>query len=97
MSLGELPHFQVGYALEVAKVDAWYINAAGDLQEPAVYITRGLCRRCCVPEIILRSMQVDLMPECLRRSAEGDFPLIYAANDQVAPVADASLSRPGQS
>lgn len=54
---GELDHFQVGLALEVSRLDAWFVDK-DDKRTPAVYITQGLCRRCCLPELILRCMQM---------------------------------------
>lgn len=55
---GELPRFQAGVTMEISRLDAWYSSADGSLEGPATYIVRGLCRRCCVPEIVLRCMQV---------------------------------------
>ncbi|BBN06716.1 nuclear pore complex protein Nup107 [Marchantia polymorpha subsp. ruderalis] len=55
---GELPHFRAGIVLEVLRLDAWYISGDGIQQVQAGYIVQGLCRRCCLPELILRSMQV---------------------------------------
>ncbi|MCO5586181.1 hypothetical protein L7F22_040120 [Adiantum nelumboides] len=54
---GEMLHFQPGLALEVFRLDAWYVDKEGR-RSPAVYITQGLCRRCCLPELILRCMQL---------------------------------------
>jgi len=55
---GELPRFQAGVTMEISRLDAWYSDAEGSLEDPATYIVRGLCRRCCLPELILRCMQV---------------------------------------
>lgn len=55
---GELARFQAGVTLEISRLDAWYSSANGSLDGPATYIVRGLCRKCCIPEIFLRSMQV---------------------------------------
>ncbi|KAG6549031.1 hypothetical protein Mapa_009474 [Marchantia paleacea] len=55
---GELPHFRAGIVLEVLRLDAWYISGDGIQQVQAGYIVQGLCRRCCLPELVLRSMQV---------------------------------------
>ncbi|MQL69385.1 hypothetical protein Taro_001690 [Colocasia esculenta] len=57
---GELSRFQTGITLEISRLDAWYSDDDGSLQAPATYIVRGLCRRCCLPELILRCMQVSL-------------------------------------
>ncbi|KAJ6701141.1 NUCLEAR PORE COMPLEX PROTEIN [Salix koriyanagi] len=68
---GELARFQAGVAMEISRLDAWYTSADGTLEGPATYIVWGLCRRCCLPEIILRCMQVSVSqmesgnpPEC---------------------------------
>lgn len=68
---GELARFQAGVTMEISRLDAWYTSADGTLEGPATYIVRGLCRRCCLPEIILRCMQVSVslmesgnLPEC---------------------------------
>lgn len=55
---GEMPHFQSGLALEVVTMDAWCWDESVIHQSPATYILRGLCRRCCLPELILRCMQL---------------------------------------
>lgn len=57
---GELPRFQAGVTMEISRLDAWFSNAEGSLEDPATYIVRGLCRRCCLPELILRCMQVSV-------------------------------------
>ncbi|XP_020575766.1 nuclear pore complex protein NUP107 isoform X2 [Phalaenopsis equestris] len=57
---GELAHFQAGVSLDISRIDAWYSDSAGSFQIPATYIVRGLCRKCCLPEIILRCMQVSV-------------------------------------
>lgn len=54
--------FQAGVTMEISRIDAWYSDADGSLEGPATYILRGLCRRCCIPEVILRCMQVSLFP-----------------------------------
>ncbi|KAK9101593.1 hypothetical protein Scep_025023 [Stephania cephalantha] len=57
---GELAKFQAGVTMEIFRLDAWYSNK-DDLQErPATYIVHGLCRRCCLPETILRCMQISV-------------------------------------
>lgn len=68
---GELARFQAGVTMEISRLNAWYTSADGTLEGPATYIVRGLCRRCCLPEIILRCMQVSVSlmesgnpPEC---------------------------------
>uniref|UniRef100_A0A2P2K3Y0 Uncharacterized protein n=1 Tax=Rhizophora mucronata TaxID=61149 RepID=A0A2P2K3Y0_RHIMU len=68
---GELVRFQAGVTLEISRLDAWYVSADGSLEVPAPYIVQGLCRRCCLPEVILRCMQVSVSlmesgnePEC---------------------------------
>lgn len=57
---GELVRFQAGVTMEISRLDAWFSSKEGTLETPATYIVRGLCRRCCLPEIILRSMQVSV-------------------------------------
>ncbi|KAL3618198.1 hypothetical protein CASFOL_038519 [Castilleja foliolosa] len=57
---GELPRFQAGITMEISRLDAWYSSSDGSLEGPATYIVRGLCRRCCIPEIFLRCMQVSV-------------------------------------
>ncbi|KAJ0980723.1 hypothetical protein J5N97_008978 [Dioscorea zingiberensis] len=57
---GELNRFQTGVTMEISRLDAWYSDAGGSLEIPATYIVKGLCRRCCLPEIILRCMQVSV-------------------------------------
>lgn len=59
---GELVRFQAGVTMEISRLDAWYSDADGSLEGPATYILRGLCRRCCIPEVILRCMQVSVFP-----------------------------------
>jgi hypothetical protein len=44
--------------MEISRLDAWYSNKDGIVEFPATYIVKGLCRRCCLPEVILRCMQV---------------------------------------
>ncbi|GJZ04016.1 nuclear pore complex protein NUP107 [Tanacetum coccineum] len=57
---GELARFQAGVTMEIMRVDAWYSGSDGSLGNPATYILRGLSRRCCIPELILRCMQVSV-------------------------------------
>ncbi|KAI0493389.1 hypothetical protein KFK09_023505 [Dendrobium nobile] len=57
---GELARFQAGVSLEISRMDAWYSDSDGSFQIPATYVVKGLCRKCCLPEIILRSMQVSV-------------------------------------
>ncbi|XP_010261756.1 PREDICTED: nuclear pore complex protein NUP107 isoform X2 [Nelumbo nucifera] len=57
---GELVRFQAGVTLDISRLDAWYSSKDGSLENPATYIVRGLCRRCCLPEIVLRCMQVSV-------------------------------------
>ncbi|XP_061342885.1 nuclear pore complex protein NUP107 isoform X2 [Gastrolobium bilobum] len=68
---GELPRFQAGVTMEISRLDAWYSDKDGTLECPATYIVKGLCRRCCLPEVILRCMQVSVslmgsgvLPDC---------------------------------
>ncbi|KAL5160667.1 Nuclear pore complex protein NUP107 [Glycine soja] len=83
---GELPRFQAGVTMEISCLDAWYSDKDGTLECPATYIVKGLCRRCCLPEVILRCMQVSVslmgsgvLPDChdtlieLVGSPETDF------------------------
>ncbi|PWA96674.1 hypothetical protein CTI12_AA037420 [Artemisia annua] len=58
--LCELARFQTGVTMEIMRVDAWYSGSDGSLGNPATYILRGLSRRCCIPELILRCMQVSV-------------------------------------
>ncbi|XP_075087245.1 nuclear pore complex protein NUP107 isoform X1 [Nicotiana tabacum] len=55
---GELIRFQAGVTLEISRLDAWYSGSDGSIEGPATYIVHGLCRRCCIPEVVLRCMQV---------------------------------------
>ncbi|XP_056684816.1 nuclear pore complex protein NUP107 isoform X2 [Spinacia oleracea] len=57
---GELSRFQAGVTMEISRLDAWYSNAEGSVKDQAAYIVRGLCRRCCLPELILRCMQMSV-------------------------------------
>ncbi|KAF3451998.1 hypothetical protein FNV43_RR08094 [Rhamnella rubrinervis] len=57
---GELPRFQAGVTMEISRLDAWYSSEEGSLESPATYIVQGLCRRCCLPELVLRTMQVSV-------------------------------------
>ncbi|XP_056692248.1 nuclear pore complex protein NUP107-like [Spinacia oleracea] len=59
---GELSRFQAGVTMEISRLDAWYSNAEGSVKDQAAYIVRGLCRRCCLPELILRCIQVFTTP-----------------------------------
>ncbi|XP_042452752.1 nuclear pore complex protein NUP107-like isoform X1 [Zingiber officinale] len=56
---GELNRFQPGVRMEIFRLDAWYFKE-DLLINPANYIAKGLNRRCCLPEIILRCMQVSV-------------------------------------
>jgi len=64
---GELSRFQPGVSMAISRLDAWYSDGSGSVESTAAYIIRGLCRRCCLPETILRSMQA-----CIALSAAGD-------------------------
>ncbi|XP_022715316.1 nuclear pore complex protein NUP107-like [Durio zibethinus] len=55
---GELARFQAGLTMKISGLDAWFSSKDGCLEGPATYVVRGLCRRCCIPEVILRCMQV---------------------------------------
>lgn len=57
---GELVRFQAGVTIEISRLDAWYSDSHGSIEGPATYIVHGLCRRCCIPEVILRCMQVSV-------------------------------------
>ncbi|KAL9274262.1 Nuclear pore complex protein NUP107-like protein [Drosera capensis] len=57
---GELARFQAGVTMDISRLDAWYSDSEGSIEGPATYIVRGLCRRCCLPELILRCMQVSV-------------------------------------
>ncbi|KAF6164632.1 hypothetical protein GIB67_032860 [Kingdonia uniflora] len=56
---GELIQFQSGVTMEISRLDAWYSSKDGLLEGPAAYIMLGLCRRCCLPELVIRCMQVN--------------------------------------
>eukprot|EP00252_Welwitschia_mirabilis_P023223 TRINITY_DN6524_c0_g2_i1.p1 TRINITY_DN6524_c0_g2~~TRINITY_DN6524_c0_g2_i1.p1 ORF type:complete len:680 (-),score=154.29 TRINITY_DN6524_c0_g2_i1:328-2253(-) len=58
---GELEKFVEGFALEVFQLDSWYTDNKGSHGAMAQYIILGLCRRCCIPELILRCMQMKVM------------------------------------
>lgn len=73
---GELSRFQAGVTMEISRLDAWYSNAEHLSGEPATYIVRGLCRRCCLPELILRCMQVSVSLVELGEVLEGHDELI---------------------
>ncbi|CAA6664616.1 unnamed protein product [Spirodela intermedia] len=72
---GELSRFQSGVTLEISRLDAWCSDSEGSLQSPATYIVRGLCRRCCLPELVLRCMQTwedrDRLVELVASSRSG--------------------------
>ncbi|CAN1827470.1 Nuclear pore complex protein NUP107 [Linum perenne] len=57
---GELNRFQPGVTMEISRLDAWYSRSSGTLEGPASFIVQGLCRRCCLPELILRCMEVSV-------------------------------------
>ncbi|KAK9756015.1 hypothetical protein RND81_01G067200 [Saponaria officinalis] len=57
---GELSRFQAGVTMEISRLDAFYLIEGGTSKDPATYIVRGLCRRCCIPELILRCMQASV-------------------------------------
>ncbi|XP_055836323.1 nuclear pore complex protein NUP107 [Solanum dulcamara] len=57
---GELVRFQAGVTIEISRLDAWYSGGDGSIEGPATYIVHGLCRRCCIPEVVLRCMQVSV-------------------------------------
>ncbi|CAL5381200.1 unnamed protein product [Camellia sinensis] len=56
----ELVRFQAGITMEISRLDAWYSSKDGSLEALATYIVRGLCQRCCIPEVILRCMQISV-------------------------------------
>ncbi|KAJ1276589.1 hypothetical protein BS78_05G226100 [Paspalum vaginatum] len=57
---GELSRFQPGVSMAISRLDAWYSDGSGSVESTAAYIIRGLCRRCCLPETILRAMQASI-------------------------------------
>ncbi|RZC86151.1 hypothetical protein C5167_026821 [Papaver somniferum] len=57
---GELGRFQAGVTMEISRLDAWFSTKEGSVEGPATYVLHGLCRRCCLPEIVLRCMQVSV-------------------------------------
>ncbi|KAL6285349.1 hypothetical protein ACE6H2_009739 [Prunus campanulata] len=73
---GELLRFQSGVTMEISRLDAWYSSEGGSLESPATYIVQGLCRRCCIPEVILRCMEVSLSLIELGMPPEGHDQLI---------------------
>lgn len=68
---GEMPHFQSGLALEVITMDAWRWDDNMVHRTPATYILQGLSRRCCLPELILRCMELKVFLAA-SRGAEDD-------------------------
>ncbi|CAL5379374.1 unnamed protein product [Camellia sinensis] len=52
--------FKAVVTMEISRLDAWYSSKDGSLEGPATYIVWGPCRRCCIPEVILRCMQVSI-------------------------------------
>ncbi|KAL7234916.1 hypothetical protein ACSBR1_018396 [Camellia fascicularis] len=46
--------------MEISRLDAWYSSKDGSLEGPATYIMWGLRQRCCIPEVILRCVQVSV-------------------------------------
>ncbi|CAL4986239.1 unnamed protein product [Urochloa decumbens] len=64
---GELSRFQPGVSMAISRLDAWYSDGNGSVESTAAYIIRGLCRRCCLPETTLRSMQA-----CISLTTAGD-------------------------
>lgn len=58
--VGELARFQAGVTMEISRLDAWYSSSDGSMEGPATYIVHGLCRKCCIPEVALRCMQVSV-------------------------------------
>ncbi|URD83217.1 Trypsin [Musa troglodytarum] len=63
---GELNRFQPGVTMEISRLDAWYSSEDGSFRSPANYIVKGLCRRCCLPELILRLTSLFCsFPSCL--------------------------------
>lgn len=62
---GELVRFQAGVTMEISRLDAWYSGGDGSIEGPATYIVHGLCRRCCIPEVVLRCMQVSFLLELI--------------------------------
>ncbi|KAG0461623.1 hypothetical protein HPP92_021920 [Vanilla planifolia] len=94
---GELTRFQAGVTSEISLMDAWYSQNDGSRQLPANYIVKGLCRRCCLPEIILRCMQAsvslaesgeanDHHDELIELVASGMLPLFSQQQLQVCCV-----------
>lgn len=73
---GELSRFQTGVTMEISRLDAWYSDNEGSLESPAIYIIKGLCRRCCIPEMILRCMQVSAFLSESGESSDGHNDLI---------------------
>ncbi|KAH9625255.1 hypothetical protein KSS87_022165 [Heliosperma pusillum] len=57
---GELPRFQAGVTMEISRLDACYFVHGDTSKHPATYVVRGLCRRCCLPELALRCMQASV-------------------------------------
>lgn len=69
---GEMPHFQSGLALEVVSMDAWRWDENLVLRTPATYILQGLARRCCLPELILRCMELKVFLAASRGAEDVD-------------------------
>lgn len=63
--------------MEVLRLDALYSNEDGSLKDPAAYIVQGLCRRCCLPEVILRCMQVNTSLRLMMFVLVQMFPMLF--------------------
>ncbi|KAL0743683.1 hypothetical protein Bca4012_085196 [Brassica carinata] len=80
---GELTRFQAGVTMDISRLDAWYSSKEGSLDTPATYIVRGLCRKCCLPELVLRSMQVSVfLMESGNPSEDHDELIELVASDE---------------
>lgn len=55
---GELPRLPLGTALQVTHVDAWELVPPGPLRVQAPHVARSLCRRCCLPQLVLHCLQM---------------------------------------
>ncbi|KAF5951321.1 hypothetical protein HYC85_009265 [Camellia sinensis] len=60
---GELVRFQAGVTMEILRLDAWYSSKDGSPEGPATYIVRGLCQRCCIPEVSVSLVESGNPPE----------------------------------
>eukprot|EP00897_Mesotaenium_endlicherianum_P006682 jgi/Mesen1/6041/ME000308S05236 len=59
-----------GTTLQVTRVDAWAVVGPTDQAVVMPAVVRGLCRRCCLPELALRALQMVVYLVAAGRSGE---------------------------